>query len=73
MLSGFYSVRFFATPWTTTCQTPLSMGYVRQEYWSGLLCPPAGDLPDGGIKPEPLMSPASAGGSLPPAPPNRLL
>ena len=38
------------------------MGFTRQEYWSGLLCPPPGDLPDPGIKPTSLMSPALAGG-----------
>ena len=38
------------------------MGFSRQEYWSGLPCPPPGDLPDPGIKPTSLMSPASAGG-----------
>ena len=39
-----------ATPWTVACQAPLSMGFARQEYWSGLPCPP-GDLPNPGIKP----------------------
>ena len=43
-------------------QAPLSMGFSRQEYWSGLPCPPAGDLPDPGIEPASLMSPALAGG-----------
>ena len=42
-------------------QAPLSMGFSRQEYWSGLLFPLPGDLPDPGI--EPIMSPALAGGS----------
>ena len=37
------------------------MGFSRQEYWSGLPCPPAGDLPDPGIEPTSLMSPALAG------------
>ena len=36
-------------PWTLACQAPLSMRYSRQEYWSGLPCPPPGDLPDPGI------------------------
>ena len=36
----------FATPWTIAHQAPLSMGFSRQEYWSGLPCPPPGDLPD---------------------------
>ena len=43
-------------------QAPLSMGFSRQEYWGGLSCPPPGDLPDPGIEPLPLMSPALAGG-----------
>ena len=50
-------VQLFVTPWTIACQGPLSMGFSRQEYWSGLLCPPPGDLPDPGIKPQSLMSP----------------
>ena len=66
MLNCFNSVWFFVTPWTVACQSPLSMGFFRQEYWSGLPCPPAGDPPDPGMKPESLMSPALAGGSLPP-------
>ena len=51
-----------ATPWTLARQDPLSMGFSRQEYWSGLPCPLPGDLPDPGIEPESLMSPALAGG-----------
>ena len=47
----------FLTLWTMIHGTPLSMGFSRQEYWSGLPCPPPGDLPDPGIKP---MSPALA-------------
>ena len=46
----------------TALQGPLSMGFSRQEYWSGFLRPPPGDLPDPGIEPESLMSPALAGG-----------
>ena len=38
----------FATPWTVAHQAPLSMGFSRQEYWNGLLCPTPGDLPDPG-------------------------
>ena len=41
----------FVTPWTVAHQTPLSMGFPRQEYWSGLLFPSPGDLPDSRIKP----------------------
>ena len=55
----FSYVQFFATLWTVAHQAHLSMGFSRQEYWSGLPCPPPGDLSDPGIKP--LMSPASAG------------
>ena len=51
----------FATLWTVACQTPVSMGFSRQEYWSGLPCPPPGDLPDLEIEPASLMSPALAG------------
>ena len=49
-------------PQTVACQAPLSMGFSRQEYWSGLPYPPPGDLPDPGIEPVPLMSPALIGG-----------
>ena len=41
----------FVTPWTVICQAPLSMGFPRQEYWSGLLFPSPGDHPDPGIRP----------------------
>ena len=51
-------VRLFVTPCTIACQAPLSMGFSRQEYWSGLTFPPPGDLPDPGIEPR---SPALAG------------
>ena len=51
-----------STLWTAACQAPLSMGFSRLEYWSGLLCPPPGDLPDPGIEPASLMFPALAGG-----------
>ena len=42
------------TIWTVAHQTPLSMGFSRQEYWSGLPCPPPGDVPDPGIEPRSL-------------------
>ena len=42
------------TPWTVACQAPLSMEFSRQEYWSGLPCPPPGDLPNPGIEPTSL-------------------
>ena len=51
VLSCFSCVRFFATLWTVAHPAPLSMGFSREEYWSGLPCPPPGDLPDPGIKP----------------------
>ena len=53
-------VRLFETLWTVACQAPLTMGFSRQEYWSGLPCPPPGDLPNSGIEPMSLTSPASA-------------
>ena len=48
--SCFSRVRFFPTLWTAGCQAPLFMGFSRQEYWSKLLCPPPGDLPNPGIE-----------------------
>ena len=47
--------------WTVAHQAPLFMGFSRQEYWSGLPFPSPGDLPDQGIKPRSLASPARAG------------
>ena len=44
-------VRLFATPWTVACPAPLSKGFSRQEYWSGLPFPSPGDLPNPGIEP----------------------
>ena len=52
-------VRLLVTPWTIARQAPLSMGFSRQEHWSGLPVPSPGDLPGSGIEPE---SPALAGG-----------
>ena len=51
-----------ATPWTVACQAPLSMGFSRQEHWSGLPCPPPGDLPNAGTEPTSLLSLVFAGG-----------
>ena len=59
--SCFSHVQFFASLWTVAHQALLSMGFSRQEYWSGLPCPPSGALPDPGIEPASLMSPALAG------------
>ena len=58
MLSSFSRVQLFVTPRTVAHQAPLSMGFSRQEYWSGLPCPPLGDLPDPGMEP---VFPALAG------------
>ena len=51
VLSCFSCVQLFVTPWTVAHQAPLTMGFSRQGYWSGLPCPPPGNLPDPGIKP----------------------
>ena len=56
ILSCFSCVQLFSTLWTEACQAPLSMGFSRQESWSGLPCPPSGDLLDPGIKPTSLTS-----------------
>ena len=55
-------IRLFVTPWTVAHQAPLSMGFSRQEYWSGLPCPPPGNLLDPETEP---MSPALQEDSLP--------
>ena len=54
-------VRLFATPWPVACQAPLSMGFSRKQYWSGLLFPLPGDIPDPGIE---FTSPALQAASL---------
>ena len=59
------SLVLFAALWTAAHQTPLSMEFPRQEYWSGFPCPPPGDLPDTGMEPASPWSPALAGDSLP--------
>ena len=56
------------TPWTVACQAPLSMGFSRQEYWSGLPFPSPGHLPNPRIKPG---SPALQPESLPSEPPGK--
>ena len=60
-LSHFSHVQLFVIPWTVARQVPLLMGFSRQEYWSGLLFPPSGDLPESGIEPESLTSPELTG------------
>ena len=62
-------VRLFATPWTGAYKTPPSMEFSRQEYWSGLPFPSAGDLPEPGIK---SGSPALQADTLPSEPPDKL-
>ena len=61
-------VRLFATPWTVAYQAPQSMGFSRQEYWSGLPFPSPADLPDPGIEPG---SPALQTDVLPSEPPGK--
>ena len=70
LLSCFNHVQLFATLWTIAYQAPLSMGFFRQESWSGLPFPPLGDLPHPGIKP---MSPALAGGFFITASPGKVI
>ena len=60
MLSHFSCVWFFASLWTVAHQAPLSMGFSRQEHWSGLPCPPPGDLPHPRMESASLTSPALA-------------
>ena len=62
VLNCFSCVQLFVALCTVARQAPLSMGFSRQEYWSGLPFPPPGDLPDPGIEFESLVSPALAGG-----------
>ena len=61
VLRRFSRVRLFVTPWTVARQAPLSMGFSRQEYWSGFRCPPPGDLSEPKIEPVSLTSPPLAG------------
>ena len=61
MPSHFSPVRLFPTPWTVAHQAPLSVGFSRQEYWSGQPLPSPGDLPNPWIEPTSLMSPELTG------------
>ena len=63
-------VQLFGTPWTIAHQAPPSMGFSRQEYWSGLPFPSPGDLPDPGIEPK---SPTLQADTLTSAPPGKPL
>ena len=65
VLSCFSHVWLFSTSWTIALQALLFMGFFRQEYWSGLPCPPSGHLPSSGIEPESPEAPALEVDSLP--------
>ena len=68
----FSHVQLCAALWTAACQALLSMEFSRQDYWSGLLCPPPGDFSDPGIEPESLMLNLHwQAGSLPLVPPKQ--
>ena len=67
-VSSLSRVQLFLTPWTVVLQAPLSMGFSRQEYWSGLPFPSPGDLPYPGIKPG---YPALQADALPSKPPGK--
>ena len=62
MLNRFSHVQLFVTPWTIVCQAPLSMGFSRQEHWSGLVCLSSGIFPTQGSNLCVLRLPASEGG-----------
>ena len=62
MLSYCSCVQLYVTQWNVACQAPLSIIFSMQEYWSELPFPSSRDLPDPGIEPASLMSPALAGG-----------
>ena len=64
VLCHFSLCSTLCTPWTVAHQAPLPMGFSRQEYWSGLPCPPPGDLPNPWIKTASPVAPALQVGSL---------
>ena len=64
MVSHFSCVRLFETLWTVVCQALLSMVFSRQEYWSGVPCPPPGGLPHPGMEPMSLAALALQAASL---------
>ena len=64
-------VQLFVTPWTVANQAPLSMGFPRQEYWSGSPFPTSRDLPDPEMEPTSLSTPGLAGGFFTTAPPEK--
>ena len=69
--SHFSCCKLFVILWTVACQASLSMGFSRLEYWSGLPYPSPGDLPNPGIKPASLISPALAGKFFTTLPPGK--
>ena len=64
-------IQLFVTPWIVVLQAPLSMGFPRKDYWSGLPSPPPEDLPDPGIEPAYPVSPALPTDSLSTEPPGK--
>ena len=68
VLSRFSSVQLWATLWTKAFQAPLSMGFPRQEYWSGLPCAPPGDLPSPEMEPALSYVSSLVGGFFTPGP-----
>ena len=75
-MKSFSCVRLFATPWTVAYQVAPSMGFSRQEHWSGLQFPSPEDLPNSGIEPPSPVSPALQGESLllePPVKPYKVI
>ena len=70
MVKSLSCVRLFATPWTAAYQAPPSMGFSRQEYWSGLPFPSPGDLPNPGTEPGSPALEADALTSEPPGKPD---
>ena len=71
-MKSFSRVRLFVTPWTVAYQAPLSVGFSRQEYWSGSPFPSPGDLSDPGIEPRSLALQADTLSSEPPEKPGYL-
>ena len=67
----FSHVQLFVTLWTVAHQAPLSMGFPRQEYWSGWPFPPPGDLPNPGVEPTSPVSPVLAGRFFTTEPPGK--
>ena len=71
MLNHFSHVQLCATLWTSACQSSPSIGFSRQENWSGLPCLPPRDFPDPGIEPESFKSTCTGSSSLPLATPGK--